>query len=308
VAADFNGNYTALNNAIGSATAISAWSIGEIPYASATNTLARLTPGSAGQVLTMGVSIPAWSSAAGLTDQLTGLGLSNNGADATNDIDIAVGAAASADAAIANRVFMSLTSALTKQLDVNWVVGTNQGGLDTGAIGNGTYHVHLIQRVDTGVVDVLFSLSATAPTMPTNYTKSRRIGSIVRVSAAIKAFKQDGDWFDWTDPVLDVNNATPGTSANTATLTLPVGIVVIARLNVDTANTGAVYWSALDTTDLAASTTTAPLATAGLANTGDAFSPALVRTNTSAQARYRNLANVVTQAATLGWIDRRGKG
>jgi len=306
VASDFNGNYTALNNAIGSATAISAWVVGEIPYASATNTLARLTPGSAGQVLTMGASIPAWSAAAGLTDQLTGLGLANNGADATNDIDIAVGAAASADAAIANRVFMSLTSALTKQLDVNWVVGTNQGGLDTGAIGNNTYHVHLIQRVDTGVVDVLFSLSATAPTMPTNYTKSRRIGSIVRVSAAIKAFKQDGDWFDWVDPVLDVNNGATGTGANTATLTLPVGIVVIARINLQTNDT--LYWSPLDVTDSAPSASIAPLATTGDDVAGTVFGNMHIRTNTSAQVRYRALANSTARAATTGWIDRRSKG
>jgi hypothetical protein len=309
VAADFNGNYTALNNAIGSATAISAWAIGEIPYASATNTLARLTPGSAGQVLTMGVSIPAWASAAGLTDQLTGLALSNNGADATNDIDIAVGAAASADAAIANRVFMSLTSALTKQLDVNWVVGTNQGGLDTGAIGNNTYHVHLIERVDTGVVDALFSLSATAPTMPTNYTKSRRIGSIMRESAAIVLFDQDGDRFQRKASVLDVANATPGTSANTATLKVPTGIVVVALLNLNTANSTRMYVSSLAVNDEAVGTTTTPLASIGTASASVMnVGPIQVSTNTSAQIRYRADANALVQIATLGWIDRRGKG
>lgn len=64
VAADFNGNYTALNNAIGSSTTISAWSTGEIPYASATNTLSRLSPGSVGKVLTMGASVPQWDGGA----------------------------------------------------------------------------------------------------------------------------------------------------------------------------------------------------------------------------------------------------
>jgi hypothetical protein len=58
-------------------------------------------------------------------------------------------------------------------------LGTAAGALDTGAIANSTwYHVWLIERVDTGVVDVLFSLSATAPTMPANYTRKRRIGSM----------------------------------------------------------------------------------------------------------------------------------
>ena len=67
VAADFNGNYQALNNAIGSSTTISTWSIGEIPYASATNTLSKLTPGSQGKVLAMGASVPQWDGGAWVT-------------------------------------------------------------------------------------------------------------------------------------------------------------------------------------------------------------------------------------------------
>ena len=51
--------------------------------------------------------------------------------------------------------------------------------MDTGSVANNTwYHVHLIKRPVTGVVDVLFSLSATAPTLPTSYTIFRRIGSM----------------------------------------------------------------------------------------------------------------------------------
>src|SRR5262245_48463260 len=194
VANDFNGNFQALNNAIGSLTSISAWAAGEIPYCSATNTLSRLSPGSVGQVLTMVGSFPAWSGVT-VTDQLTGLALSNNGSDAVNDIDIAVGAAASEDATVANRLLMSLTSGITKQLDAAWAVGTNQGGRDTGAIADGTWHVFLIERTDTGVVDVLYSLSPTAPTLPTSYTKQRRIGSILREAGSIVAFTQDGDEF-----------------------------------------------------------------------------------------------------------------
>ncbi|MBX5143217.1 hypothetical protein HJB79_31405 [Rhizobium lentis] len=123
---------------------------------------------------------------------LYGLTLSNNGSDATNDIDIAVGSAAS-DGTTA--YLMTLASALTKRLDAAWAVGTGNGGLDTGAIADTTYHVWLIQRSDTGVVDALFSTSATSPTMPTNYDRKRRIGSIIRESAAIVAFRQTGDLF-----------------------------------------------------------------------------------------------------------------
>ncbi len=58
--------------------------------------------------------------------------LSNN-ADATNDIDIAVGEAASDGA---TPFLMTLASSITKRLDAAWSVGTGNGGLDTGSIAN----------------------------------------------------------------------------------------------------------------------------------------------------------------------------
>lgn len=113
---------------------------------------------------------------------LSGLALTTNGTDATNDIDIAAGVCVSDD----GTTLMTLT-AITKQLDVAWAVGANQGGLDTGAVGNNTYFIWAIHRTDTLVTDVLFSLSATSPTMPANYTKKKRIGAVHRVSAANEA-------------------------------------------------------------------------------------------------------------------------
>ena len=132
--------------------------------------VAAITAGS-GITVTNGAGTITVGSSAGVYGQITGLTLSN-GTDATNDIDITVGAAVSDDAVLANRVDMSSTAALGKQLDVGWAVGgtpgTPAGGLDTGVVGNGTYHIFLIKRPDTGVVDALFSLSATAPTMAVN--------------------------------------------------------------------------------------------------------------------------------------------
>lgn len=101
-------------------------------------------------------------------------------ADAANDITVATGSAA---ADTANYDLMQLTSAITKQIDAAWAVGNNAGGLDTGSVGNNTYYIWLIRRPDTGVVDVLYSLSSTAPTMPTNYTQKRLVGRLTRVSA-----------------------------------------------------------------------------------------------------------------------------
>lgn len=110
----------------------------------------------------------------------TGLALTTDATDAANDVDIAVGVAA-ADVSPYN--LMQLTGALVKRIDAAWAVGTNQGGLDTGSVSDTTYYVWLIQRSDTGVVDALFSLSSTAPTMPTNYDRKRLLGTLIRASS-----------------------------------------------------------------------------------------------------------------------------
>lgn len=245
---------------------------------------------------------------------LWGLTLSNNAGDATNDIDIAAGEARDST----NAKDMILASALTKQTDAAWAVGTNAGGLDTGAVGNNTYHVWLIKRTDTGVVDVLFSLSASAPTMPANYTYKRRIGSIIRAAGAIKAFVQDGDDFRWAVPVTDVDTTNPGTSAVTRTLTVPAGIrvnaimTVLGGSNVAAAdNPSAIFISDLSITDSAPSAT---LFSLYVYNGGAVLNysglPIEVYTNTSAQVRSRvsnSTANTVFKLITHGWKDARGR-
>lgn len=137
---------------------------------------------------------------------IKGLRTSNNGSDATNDLDIATGICRDAT----DTVNMSLASALTKQLDAAWAVGTNQGGLDTGSKANSTlYAVWLIKRSDTGVVDVLFSTSFTAPTMPSNYDYKRLIGAIRTTSGGvIEPFTQSGDEFYFHDWAIDFTDAT----------------------------------------------------------------------------------------------------
>lgn len=253
---------------------------------------------------------------AAMPGYIYGVTLSNDGSDATNDIDIAAGRAADNTSG----TVMALGSALVKQTDAAWAVGTNQGCLDTGAVGNNTYHIFLIERSDTGVVDVLCSLSASSPTMPTNYDLKRRIGSIIRSGGTILAFSQKGNEFLLSSPVLDVNSNNPGTSAVTRTLTVPTGIVINALVNWGVINasssiTVSAYISSLDTTDLAPSLTAAPLGQLPGTNNGSgnsqyAAGQISTRTNTSAQVRSRLLdssASVTLRGATLGWIDTRGQ-
>lgn len=243
---------------------------------------------------------------------LYGLTIKNNGTDATNDIDIAAGIAIDATSA----KFLKLASGLTKRLDAAWAVGTNQGGLDTGSIANTTYHVWLILRSDTGVVDVLFSASASAPTMPANYDYKRRIGSIIRSAAAIKPFIQDGDVFTWQTPVADVSVSNPGTAAVTRTLTVPTGIQVKATVVHGLADTGSGVGNAgllsdLACPDVAPSATIYDVTTPSVGATDlSSCTTKQVGTNTSGQIRSRLLAssaNIFEDIITFGWIDSRGR-
>ena len=91
---------------------------------------------------------------------------------------------------------ISLSTPLVKILTTNWAAGTAQGGRDvTTTIAAGqTWHVHAILNPTTMAVDILFSQSATAPTLPTGYTYFRRVMSIITgaSSSAIRPFLQTG--------------------------------------------------------------------------------------------------------------------
>lgn len=395
VAATFNANYSALNQAVGTGTTITTYTTGDTVYASASNTLSKLAVGKAGQGLTLSSGIPAWGNYSG--GQIWGLKMSN-GTDATNDIDIAVGIAVSDDSAHTSRVAMALTSAYTKQLDAAWAVGSAAGGLDIGTIANGTYHMWLIMRSDTGVVDALFSRNpnttatitvtiaspgvvtwtahglqagssvlftttgalptgitastryyvistgltadafqfsaseggaavntsgsqsgvhtgAASPVMPTNYDKKHLIGSVLRESAALVTFVQDGDYFYRGATVLDINTTNPGTSAVTRTLSVPVGVNVRAIMRVGAtittaANQTFALISDLSVTDEAAALSNSQVFGAAALSSAGGTKEIDVRTNAAAQVRSRlstSDANTVLTIRAVGWIHPRGK-
>lgn len=193
----------------------------------------RLPIGTAGQVLGNNGTDVLWVTPVSPRSAVQGLTYANNGTDPTNDIDIATGSAMDAT----NTVMLVLGSALTKRLDAAWAVGNNQGGLDTGSIADTDYYIWLINRPDTDVTDILFSASATSPTMPTNYTYKRLIGWFKRVSSAIVAFTTyEGPGgaleFKWKAPTNDVSlSNTLDDTRRLDALKVPVGFSVesIAR-------------------------------------------------------------------------------
>ena len=257
-------------------------------------------------------SVKAYTDATAPRGYIDGLILSNDGADAAKDIGIATGEATDDGQA----VVMKLSSALIKQLDVAWGVGTNQGALDGTESVAGTpdadtwYHIWLIRRSDTGVVDVLASESATGPTMPTNYDQKRRIGAVLfDATPDILGFHQIGDHFYWDLRPDDVDDGSPGTSANLAVMSVPTGIEVMAIVVVKVADTSQVYIvvTSPDETDVSATEARADVG-GNSAQAGD-MNELHRKTNISGQLRYRSSQASVTwlHLGARGWIDPRGR-
>lgn len=241
-------------------------------------------------------------------NQLSGLFLSN-AADTDHDITVAVGRAADST----NAKILSLTSALTKQIDAAWAVGTAAGGLFTGAVANNTtYHFFIIEKDADGSIDAGFDTSLTADNKPGGYTKYRRVGSMrTDGSANIRNFTQYGDEFIIKTPVLDhTTGGAGGTAAITCTLgSIPTGLKLKATVSlriVDNANY--LHLSSLDSTDTAVSGSGALLAHAG--NGGSSLNSQIeVWTNTSAQIRARQSTSSANgfDIHSTGWLDTRGK-
>ncbi len=244
-----------------------------------------------------------------LRGYISGLTLSNDGVTPNTILDIALGIATSDDAS----TLMKLASAYTKTTGA-WAVGTGNGAWDTGTVPAANWaHVFLIERPDTGVTDILFSLSATAPTMPTNYTKKRRIGSFKTTASNIIAFTQVVNKFYWTaGAVFEGGGAaiTVGAARVTSTLAgVPTGVVVDAMLSSFASNGAAasIWIGPLFVTDAAVTFSAPPgvkiftgVSTTSVITGG----PLVIPTNTSAQIALRSsIASSLVTLFTDGWID-----
>lgn len=252
------------------------------------------------------------------TGSLFGLRLSNYAGDLTNDIEVAVGSARN----LADTYTMILSSALIKRIDAPWAVGTNQGMLATGvAVTNTTYHIFLIRRPDTGVVDIAADTSVTGANIVTNtnvnYTHIRRIGSIVRIAGFNQRFYQIGDKFLLNAPVVEVNLSNPGVNPVTPTLTsIPAGLEIDAMLSGYAGDT-----SPVTTTNIYISSPNQAATSPGIggltmvigSSAGDVYFTGYqidIMTNTSRQIRYEFSTSTTGHGFYIqcnGWIDTRGR-
>jgi len=237
----------------------------------------------------------------------------DNGTDVTNDLNINTGGAMDATGAY----WMTLATALGKQSDVAWAVGGTTaaplGGLDTGAVGNSDYYIWLIARSDTGVVDALYSLSSTAPSMPASYDFKRLIGWFKRVGGTIVAFttyEMTGGGLEllWTSPTLEVDLASTLTTARrTDAVKVPLNFSTIAQLNIgiqDTSTAVDVWIYCPDQADLAPNPSAAPLGSLKhiASASGDVFH---IKVRTSASGTIAARADLATvdnyRVSTMGF-------
>lgn len=238
---------------------------------------------------------------------LWGLTMDQAVADTTNDINVATGETTSED----GDQLMVLSSALTKQIDVAWAVGNLAGGMNTGSVANDTwYEVHLIKRVDTGVVDVMFTTTANRATRPTGYTHSRRIGWVRRATGNNVLFVQVDDYFTLFTALNDVAVSKTTTRTN-VTLTVPPNSIARFRAGVD--STTSANANAVTLFNEIAEDTTAPSATTGHGSLGYADLATWytaghfeLRVNSSSQiAHDSTVAQGALDIMTFGWIDNR---
>lgn len=249
------------------------------------------------------VATTAFVTRAALRSYLSGLGLSNNAGAPNTKIDVAAGVCSDED----NAQMLALPGGTIDCMSA----GVN--GLDAGSLANNTwYHVFGIGKTD-GTTALMASISASVPAMPSGYTMKRRLGSFkTDGSAHIIPFVQDGDFFMWKTPVMDLGGAggtNPGTSAVSRTLaSVPTGVRVQALLNIVVNNGGSDFAYCLITdkslTDVAPSVGNSDTSKASIATAIKA-----VWTDPSAQIRSRiSFSDAATGLIlnTLGWVDRRG--
>lgn len=243
-----------------------------------------------------------------IPNHLSGLQSSPAGGSATMPVSAGIAADST------NAVMMKLLAAFTKTTAA-WAVGTGNGGkLSAAAIANNTwYHWYLIYRSDTGATDIGFDVSATAPTLPANYTHSRRIfSSLTDGSAQWVKILQYGDDFTLDVPVINFSVNNPGIAATSRTVSTPTGVRTEAKLNMKLVNTSS--GTLLLVSDLAVADTTpaAGNATLDVLSFSNSAASGQVRvfTNTSSQFRTRlsiSDASITISCATTGFRDTRGR-
>jgi hypothetical protein len=146
---------------------------------------------------------------------IVGLTLSNDATTPLTKFGVAVGSARDST----NTTDLVLSAGITKSIASVWAAGTGNGCRDNASAYpiNSYIHAFAIWNLSAPTVpDILTSQSATAPALPSGYTKFRRIGAMLTdASSNIRPFIQTGRRFEQSTCVVDI-------AASTAQGTTPV--------------------------------------------------------------------------------------
>ena len=119
---------------------------------------------------------------------------------------------------------ISLSTTMTKRLDVVWASGTGNGGrAGDSPVAGATYHCFLIQN-DAGAVDAYMDSDLDAGNMPVGYARYAYMGSIVLDSGStdILGFVQIGSMFWWKEEHTDYSGG--NVALFLLAITVPVGL------------------------------------------------------------------------------------
>ena len=177
-----------------------------------------------------------------LSGYVNGLQMSVNSVDPLRDIDISSGIARDST----NIASMTLSSAITKQLDAVWAAGTGAGGRASSIslAANTVYFMFVVGSEIGTAVDAGFDTSPLAANLLSDLTSIlinssntptfRRIGAVLTDSSSnIRGFTQFGDFFQLNTPVQVIDASNPGTSEVTHTLAPGLSSAVAHPLGIE---------------------------------------------------------------------------
>lgn len=165
--------------------------------------------------------------------EISGL-VPSNAADADHDITISTGSGWDSTGS----KILTLSSAITKQIDAAWSAGDAAGGLFSGSVSaDTTYHLFVIEKDSDGSIDAGFDTSLTAANIPAGYTAYRRVASFITDGSSnligFNAFEIMGGAVrvDYDEMIIDVSDTTPDTAGTDVAMSVPSGVNLIAHLS-----------------------------------------------------------------------------
>lgn len=243
-------------------------------------------------------------------DIKTGMILSNNSSDPTNDIDVTAGYASDTT----NTAVMELSTTTTTSIDIN--IGTGNGGRPAAvSLTNDTwYRLFIVSEADGSNPKLGFDTDASATNVLSDctsqftgtYTLFRRIGWVYYGTATINGFLQYGNSFTWKTMHANLLTSNTPTTRTAFTLRAPPETMGTFQASMnDVSQVNHVVFTSEDMDDVAPATSYYDIAVGNAAtNAQTRACTKTLRTNSSSQIyRRAEVSGNDTDLFATGWID-----